>query len=317
MSSPKVSVIVPNFNHRDHLRQRLDTVLNQTYRDFEVIILDDCSTDGSVRVIQDYRSHPLVSHVIVNSKNSGSPFAQWKRGTELARGEWIWFAESDDYASLEFLETMLNSVRQHNDVGLIYCDSVVVNDADKLEGTFSELKNKRFATKRWSTDYSNTGLAELEEYVLPAGTINNASAVLFSRRLLLETNPFDRPLRYIGDKYAFVKVLSRSNVYVCGKGTQLLSRPIQHQARRQIPFYFYEQFLVFDWALRNLPIADRKRFYSGFHSNTKNSLFRGWNRLKLRLYGRLLKQNPALLVRSCLFNLGEAVRSRRSGLKHA
>lgn len=314
MSTPSVSVIIPNFNHSSHLRQRLDTVLNQTYRDFEVIILDDCSNDGSVSVINEYQNHAAVSHVVINTVNSGSPFLQWKRGLDLAQGEWIWFAESDDYASLEFLDTLLNAARGLDNIGLIYCDSVVVNSNDKIEGTFSEHKNKRFATTRWSTDYNNTGLYELEHYVLPAGTINNASAVLFSRKLLLETNPFDRPFRYIGDKYAFVKVLSKSNVLYVAKALNYYRDPFNTKHADKYLFYFYEQFLVFDWALRNLPITDRKRFYSGFHANTKNSLFRGWNKVKLRLYGRLLKYNPTLLVRSCLFNLGEAIRSRRSGL---
>src|SRR5690348_15535502 len=88
--APKVSVIIPNYNHADHLQQRIETVLNQTYRDFDVIILDDCSTDGSKEVIEKYRNHPAVKTIVYNDVNSGNPFLQWKKGLDLAGGEWIW-----------------------------------------------------------------------------------------------------------------------------------------------------------------------------------------------------------------------------------
>src|SRR6187549_2432119 len=95
-----VSVIIPNYNHAKFLRQRLESVLNQSFRDFEVIILDDCSTDESFQVIEDYRAHPKVSHIVFNKENTGSTFIQWKKGIELAKGEWIWIAESDDWCEL-------------------------------------------------------------------------------------------------------------------------------------------------------------------------------------------------------------------------
>ena len=57
--SPKVSVIVPNYNHSAYLRERIDSILNQTYQDFELIILDDRSTDDSMSIIECYRHNPL------------------------------------------------------------------------------------------------------------------------------------------------------------------------------------------------------------------------------------------------------------------
>ena len=64
MTTPRVSVIVPNYNHAPYLRQRLDSIFNQTFQDFEVIILDDCSTDNSKEVIEEYRNRSQVSHVV-------------------------------------------------------------------------------------------------------------------------------------------------------------------------------------------------------------------------------------------------------------
>lgn len=95
----KVSVIIPNYCHARFLNRRIDSVLNQTYGDFEVIILDDCSSDNSRDIIETYRHHPRVSHIVYNEKNSGSTFIQWDKGFELAQGEYIWIAESDDEAA--------------------------------------------------------------------------------------------------------------------------------------------------------------------------------------------------------------------------
>ena len=100
----KVSVIIPNYNHKDYLRQRIESVLNQTFRDFEVIILDDASTDGSKDILEQYANHNKVTQHIFNYVNSGSVFKQWIKGIQLAKGDYVWIAESDDFADVHFLE---------------------------------------------------------------------------------------------------------------------------------------------------------------------------------------------------------------------
>lgn len=74
MNTPLVSVIVPNYTHARFLEERLETILKQTYRNFEVIILDDKSTDNSKDVIERYRTNDKVRTVVYNDKNSGSSF---------------------------------------------------------------------------------------------------------------------------------------------------------------------------------------------------------------------------------------------------
>ncbi len=80
---PTVSVIVPNYNHARFLRQRIDTILAQTFQDFELILLDDCSTDESRTILREYTSDKRV-RLEFNEVNSGSPFKQWKKGLEMA-----------------------------------------------------------------------------------------------------------------------------------------------------------------------------------------------------------------------------------------
>ena len=103
--TPMVSVIVPNYNHAKYLPERLESVFSQSYADYEVILLDDGSTDGSAALLEACRSNPHVSHVELNLQNSGGhPFAQWEKGIRLAKGKYVWIAESDDRAEPTFLE---------------------------------------------------------------------------------------------------------------------------------------------------------------------------------------------------------------------
>ncbi len=74
MNDPFVSVILPNYNHAKYLPQRIESILNQTYQNFELIILDDCSSDNSREVIERYKDNPRISKIIFNEKNSGSRF---------------------------------------------------------------------------------------------------------------------------------------------------------------------------------------------------------------------------------------------------
>ncbi len=107
----KVSVIVPNYNHAPFLEERINSILNQTHQNFELILLDDASTDKSVDVLKKYSDHKKVSHFIINKNNSGSPFKQWEKGLALTKGDFIWIAESDDSCDVNFLELQLKNIR--------------------------------------------------------------------------------------------------------------------------------------------------------------------------------------------------------------
>ena len=107
---PIVSIILPNYNHAPFLEERLHSIFNQTFKDFEVILLDDASTDDSVAIMNKYAEDNKVSHFVINKKNSGSPFKQWEKGLELAKGKYIWIAESDDSCELNFLESQLENI---------------------------------------------------------------------------------------------------------------------------------------------------------------------------------------------------------------
>ncbi|MFM9839743.1 MAG: glycosyltransferase family 2 protein [Cyclobacteriaceae bacterium] len=306
LDGPKVSVILPNYNHEKYLKQRLDSIFQQTFTDFEVIILDDCSTDNSRSVIDIYRSHPTVTHIEFNNQNSGSAFKQWKRGIDLAKGEWIWIAESDDYADPAFLERMILFLKNNNGrVGLLYCDSWIVIDGIVQAETFGMRKNNKLQTLHWSNDYINSGIDEIQNFLLAYGTINNTSAVLFNRSVLVKSNSFDLNLRFMGDKYAFVKMLALSDVGYVNIPLNYY-RGLAHSKPKHTDDYldyFYEQFLIFDWVSRNIKSIDKEWFFRALLLNAEISLVSGWRGKKIKTCIELLMTNWILFSKIMGHNL--------------
>lgn len=136
--NPKVSVIVPNYNHARYLNQRIDSILNQTYQDFELILLDDCSTDNSREVLMSYKDNPHVSHIVFNEQNAGTAFRQWNKGVELAQGQYIWIAESDDWAKNDFLQTLMDILEKNPTLGLAYTHTYFMRNGRAIWQTKEE-----------------------------------------------------------------------------------------------------------------------------------------------------------------------------------
>ncbi|MEW6036739.1 MAG: glycoside hydrolase family 99-like domain-containing protein [Pseudomonadota bacterium] len=119
---PRLSVIVPNYNHANFLERRLLSIINQSRKPDEIIFLDDASSDNSTAIARDILSKSNVKYVIIeNENNSGNVFKQWLKGLEHARGDLIWIAESDDDAAPDFLTNILPQF-DHEDVLLAYGD---------------------------------------------------------------------------------------------------------------------------------------------------------------------------------------------------
>lgn len=169
----KFSIIIPNYNHDKFLEQRIQSVLQQTFTDFELIILDDFSTDNSVKIIDKYRNNNKVSHVLINTKNSGNPFIQWKLGIDLAVGEFIWIAESDDLADINFLSEMYKCKVKYPFASLLYCASHYIRDKDF---SFPESINRIYSVYQNANDF-------LTEHLINGLRINNASAVVFKKKI--------------------------------------------------------------------------------------------------------------------------------------
>lgn len=202
---PKVSVIVPNYNHAPFLKQRIATILDQTYRDYELIILDDGSTDESLDIIRDCQARIPHIATLINDRNSGNPFKQWDRGVLQSDGEYIWIAESDDIASPDYLEKMVPVLEENRQVGLVCCDNVNIDNSGQVISSLSE--QLYGIDKRRTSDYINNGRDEIKEFLCYRNTIPNVSGVLFRKAAYIKAGLADTGMHYCGDWYLYLRML--------------------------------------------------------------------------------------------------------------
>lgn len=194
---PTVSIIVPNYNHAQFLRQRIDSILAQTYQDFELILLDDCSTDGSREILRQYASNPHVTRVEFNETNSGSTFRQWNKGVRLASGKYVWIAESDDYADPRLLETLVARLESDPSAVMAQCRTWRVS-ADGAPMGFQDERLPNIGSDKWTKDFRADAVEECRKNLRPFA-VQNASSIVFRRDVYWLAGGADESLRQCGD----------------------------------------------------------------------------------------------------------------------
>ncbi len=128
LMNPLVSVIIPVYNVKPYLREALDSVIGQTYRNTEIIIIDDGSTDGSENICDEYTSDPRVT--VIHQINGGLSNAR-NVGLDLAKGNYLCFLDSDDAYHSTFVEKMLGKA-QSSDAEMVVCRFIEQKTTEKL-----------------------------------------------------------------------------------------------------------------------------------------------------------------------------------------
>jgi glycosyltransferase involved in cell wall biosynthesis len=253
---PVVSVIVPCYNHAPFLRQRLDSIFCQTFQDVEVIILDDCSTDESLSILQEFGNRPNVS-LFANQQNVGT-FAQWQKGIQAATGDIIWIAEDDDYCEPEFLETLLPFFNDA-EIRLAYCNSHAVDDQGNVtRDLYINHYYENLPVKKWHQDYKNSLDIELNHGLAIKNTIPNVSAVLF--RKLSITEELENRLRQHtcgGDWMLYLHVLKDGTIGHSGRTLNYHRRHAQSVVAKNLKSArdtIHDYYLVHKYVLINYDI---------------------------------------------------------------
>ena len=204
MDTPFISVIIPNYNHANYLDERIQSVLNQTYQNFEIIILDDKSTDNSADVIENYRTHPKVSNIIINNENSGSTFKQWNKGFELAKGELIWIAESDDCCDKTLLERNVKNFIKDGNCVLSFACSLRMDENGVLHEKMQNIQN----------DMSLDGMSFNRQYMFCGCVVANASSALFKKNVAIEADKIYMNYKGGGDRVFWMEIAEHGNVSI-------------------------------------------------------------------------------------------------------
>lgn len=207
MSTPLVSVIVPNYNHCSYLTLRIESILQQSYTHLELILLDDCSSDGSKEILETYRTDPRVTAILFNVSNSGSTFKQWEKGLRIATGKYVWFAESDDFAAVDFLEKTVAALEENERAVLAFTGSQLVDaQGDKLVLDLDHYASDLPLLTCF------TSLNFLTQKMLWKNSVYNASMVLFRKTAAANVQPSYQQFRYCGDWLFWIGICQQGEV---------------------------------------------------------------------------------------------------------
>lgn len=127
---PKLSIIIPVYNTSKYLPECLDSVINQTLKEIEIICIDDCSTDDSWKILQDYEKKDSRIKIFRQGKNMRQGAAR-NRGLKEASGKYIWFIDSDDFINKEACQLLYDTAEKNN-VQILTFNLVSFIDSDEV-----------------------------------------------------------------------------------------------------------------------------------------------------------------------------------------
>lgn len=307
MSNPLVSVIIPNYNHAIYLEERIQSVLSQTYKNFEVIIMDDFSTDNSKEVIEKYRTNPHVSKIIYNDANGGSPFKQWKRGFNEAKGDYVWIAESDDAADSSLLQVLMDLFHNNEECVLAFCKSLFVNQCgEEVDGR---------SIQEGYSDFVMQGKLFVRKFLGNDNFVINASSAVFKKSVLDKIVVDYERFHGCGDWVLWAEISLNGYIAYSSKPlnyyrqhsnntTQLLARSGRgiYEAYKTLSYFYIngytgkEQYIKKKWEImvlishnKNLSYKNKKDLYKQCHCNVLDYIMSELYRI-YRFFYRLTKK---------------------------
>jgi succinoglycan biosynthesis protein ExoO len=200
MENPLVSVIIPTYNVEKYIKQCIDSVLVQTYPHFEIILVDDCSTDNTVNIIKSYKDSRI--RLLINDVNKGPSYSR-NRAIEASKGEWIAFLDSDDWWDINRLQKLISCANETS-AEFIADDIYLILDG-KERGFTTELKSKGIFSTHKPIKLTSVFLVENDLGMQP----------MIKKQLIKNGNiKFDEDLKYGEDFKFYVECLEKSHLSV-------------------------------------------------------------------------------------------------------
>lgn len=218
-----VSVVVASYNHAEFLEQRMESLINQTYSDLEILVIDDCSSDNSLEVLRRYEPHPKVKLVV--REINGGWVAVSNQGIEMSTGEFVIFANCDDSCDTRMIERLVDVIKSYPSAGIAFCRSLMVDEQDRVLGNDFVGRERSFR-ERCGSDTLITGF-EMSRFLLHSCVIPNLSGAMFRRECFSTLGNFTSAYRANSDWDLFFRISVRYDVsYIA----EPLNRFRQHKA---------------------------------------------------------------------------------------
>jgi len=198
---PTVSVIMPCYNHSKYLVEGIESILNQSYEDFELIITDDCSKDNSQEIIKNYERTDKRVKGCYHNVNSGEAKSR-NDAMAISTGDYIAFCDSDDVWEKDKLKTQLFYLNKYQDHAVVHSDSIIIDEDSKPTG-------KRFSGM-YQKGMKLTG--DLFQQLCMKNFIN-VPTVIIRRKCLSDGGLFEEDFKYLTDWIYWVRVSRRNSFF--------------------------------------------------------------------------------------------------------
>lgn len=201
----RISVIMTSYNYAKYISEAIESVINQTYTDWELVIVDDASTDNSVEIIQTYLEKDNRIKLYINNENLGLA-KSIQKALKHTNSEWIAFLESDDKFYPNTLEKKIDVIKKH-DVDLIYSDVELSKHSAPLDEHFDIVKTKYLNTSK------NCFIEDFDK-IIPKENIIPTFSVVMLKKSLLASCSFSSPCKALLDYYLWVQLYKAKVFYI-------------------------------------------------------------------------------------------------------
>jgi glycosyltransferase involved in cell wall biosynthesis len=204
-----VSVIVASYNHAKFLPARIEGLLQQSYLNVEILVIDDGSPDDSVSVLRRYADAPNL--VLIEREVNGGWVTVSNQGVALARGEFVIFANCDDDCDPQLIARLVDAMNRHPSVGVVFCRSTLIDEMGQSIGDDYGIRERAFR-ERCVTDVLLPA-REITQFLFDSCVIPNLSAALIRRDCFDEVGLLSHSYRVCCDWDLFFRIFSRYDAY--------------------------------------------------------------------------------------------------------
>lgn len=213
MMNELVSVIVTSYNHSEYLKQRMDSLLKQTYSPVEIIVIDDCSTDESSSVLEEYRHIPNLKLNML--KENGGYANACNLGVKLCKGNYIMFAECDDYNEPDHIEILMRSLLANKTAGVVYCKSNMVDSHGQIFG--NDFQNREKLFQSFCSKDVLIPQKMIQKFFLIACVVPNMSAAVIKKEYFQIVGGFDAKYKVCADWDFWCRIAEYCDFYYVSK----------------------------------------------------------------------------------------------------
>lgn len=200
-----ISIVITSYNYEKYLKDTINSVLSQTYTDWEMIVIDDASSDSSVEIIKKYQKEDSRIKLIENETNLGLK-KSLEKGVKAASGEWIVFLESDDAITADYLEKKVAIIKQYPNIGLIFNDVELIGDKERICEVEKKFKQTALSLK------SKTYPCNLFKDLMYFNKVLTFSVILINKEKLCECS-FDTPTDKLLDWWILLHFARENEFY--------------------------------------------------------------------------------------------------------